>query len=92
MGYESPIALMFQADEKKRYGDDASLQIYPFRLDGEEAEKLQQAERNREVLQLLFSLSNSLFGDKKADRGVCGCAGPFCDAVWVFGIGGGGGC
>lgn len=70
LGYESPIALMFQADEKKRYGDDASLQIYPFRLDGEEAEKLQQAERNREVLQLLFSLSNSLLEEQEADSGL----------------------
>lgn len=64
VGYESPISLFYQADEKKAYGDDASLQIYPYKgLSGTDSEKLNQAEINRTILHALMAMSYSMLKD-----------------------------
>ncbi len=72
IGYESPISLFYQANEKRAYGDDASLQIYPYGgLEGTDAQKLSQASTNRQVLHSLMSLSHTLLKETEiADMGM----------------------
>lgn len=65
IGYESPISLAYQADEKKQYGDDASLSLYPYAgLSGTDQEKLDQAETNRQVLHGLMAFVYTFLSDQ----------------------------
>lgn len=70
MEYKSPISLFYQADEKKQYGDDASLQVYPFEVSGTENQKLEQAEINRRALQALMSTTYSISQQEGYDVGM----------------------